>query len=278
MSKTSTVGSGDRSTMSRRSPLPLSELLVVDAAQNANAGYGSPSFGIPPTPTRSVTDHLAQMAFSPSHATPMSPMWNQYGMLPMSPLGAMGPVADLAAMWPPPVDAVDMLVQPVSPAMNLLSAMNMIEPQMSMEVPSHSPEKILELLAPHVSSPPRHHADVSSPVAYRAAPGLQDIRGTPPPRNLAAPAEGLLRSAPPAIGAASPPGLVEPAAESTPPGLEKPEEAASPAAPAKTEDAPKDPLMINLSERLANLDVICQGLGSDIAATKKTEPKKLHRI
>merc|ERR1719443_621211 len=98
MSKTSpssSQGTG-RSSQTRRSPLPLSELLVIDSEANANY---SPSYHtIPPTPTKSVTE-LAQLAFSPVHS---SPLWSQYGMQSLSPMGALAPVNDLASMWPPP--------------------------------------------------------------------------------------------------------------------------------------------------------------------------------
>merc|ERR1719199_993593 len=60
MGKTSPSSQGD-SSRPRRSPLPLSELLVIDSEANMNL---SPNYGtIPPTPTKSVTE-LAQLAFS----------------------------------------------------------------------------------------------------------------------------------------------------------------------------------------------------------------------
>merc|ERR1719199_2149284 len=64
MAKTSPSSQGTgKSAQSRRSPLPLSELLVIDPEANSNFGM-SPSYStIPPTPTKSVTE-LAQMPFS----------------------------------------------------------------------------------------------------------------------------------------------------------------------------------------------------------------------
>lgn len=259
MGKTSPSSAGalsGKSSQSRRSPLPLSELLVVDS--EANAGY-QPSFGMmPPTPQKSVTE-LAQMAFSPVHSTPL---WTQYGMhalspMPMGPLGH--PVNDLASMWPPPRDAVDMLVQPMEPRMSLSPTANVFYPPSmdfmepvvnSMPLPENTPERTLLNLDP-------------SPL-HRPAPGLVEPRGTPPPRGLVTPmamamAEPLTA---PAVMAGAP-GLGEPAMVASPaPGLEQPT---------------RDPLMINLSERLASLDAVVLGLGSDIAAIK-SDPKKLHRI
>jgi hypothetical protein len=43
-------------------------------------------------------------------------------------------------------------------------------------------------------------------------------------------------------------------------------------------EAPRDPLMVNLSERLANLDAVVLSLGNDIASLKSDPQKKLHRI
>lgn len=216
---------------------------MIDSEANANMGYSPSYLTIPPTPTKSVTE-LAQLAFSPVHS---SPLWSQYGMQSLSPMGALGPVNDLASMWPPPRDAVDMLVQnqPLSPATNLLYTMDVMEPAMDLlEPPEHTPERNLLSLDP-------------SPL-HRPAPGLLEPRGTPPPRGLVAPMAGAL-TAPPALAGA--PGL-ETLAPAPAPGLQGPA---------------RDPLMLNLSERLASLDAVVLGLGSDIAAIK-SDPKKLHRI
>jgi len=231
MGKTSPSSTG-KSSQYRRSPLPLSELLVVDSEANAN--YFPAHATVPPTPTKSVTE-LAQMPFSPIHPAPMAfspahaaPLWAQYGMQSLSPMGALGcPVNDLASMWPPPRDAVDMLVhdQRMSAGTNLLYAMNMMEP------PMHSPS---------VLTPEKATFNMETPV--RPAPGLSPA-GTP----TALTAEPL--SAPPAMAG--------------PPGLE--------------ETVKRDPLVFNLSERLANLDAIVQGLGNDVAAIKG-DPKRSIRI
>merc|ERR1719199_71440 len=104
LSKMSSSQRGGESSRPRRSPLPLSELLVIDSEANANL---SPNYStIPPTPTKSVTE-LAQMAYSPAHS---SPLWAQYGMHPLSPVSGLGPMGDMTSMWPAR-DAVDMLVQ-----------------------------------------------------------------------------------------------------------------------------------------------------------------------
>jgi len=234
--------SSQKSSQSRRSPLPLSELLVIDSEANSNylpQGYNA----MPPTPTKSVTE-LAQLAFSPVHSIPL---WSQYGLQTLSPMGALGAVNDMAFMYPPPRDACDLLVQNsqnVSPAANLLYSMDMMEsPMASMELPDHSP---LKAFTPLCLDP--------SPL-HRPAPGLLEPRGTPPHR---APVFEPL-TAPPVMG--GPPGLGERVLPRTP----------------GQEDSRRDPLMINLSERLASLDAVTLGLASDIAAIKK-DPTKTHRI
>jgi len=230
MAKTSPSSQGTgRSGQSRRSPLPLSELLVIDSEANSNFGMSPAYSTIPPTPTKSVTE-LAQMAFSPVHS---SPMWGQYGMQSLSPMG-LGPVNDLASMWPPPRDAVDMLVhdQSMNLGTNLLNAFAMMEPQVnSMRPPAHTP-----------CTPTRAMFNMETPL--RPAPGLLPY-GTP--------------SGPVALTAEP---LSAPPAAMSPPGLEQPS---------------RDPLMINLSERLASLDAVVEGLGNDIAAIK-SDPKRSIRI
>lgn len=234
LGKTSPSSFLGESSRSRRSPLPLSELLVIDS--EANMMGLSPAYGgIPPTPTKSVTE-LAQLAFSPAHS---SPFFGGYGgaapcVLPLSPIGALAPMNDMASMWAPR-DAVDMLVQDpyVSPATNLMYTMDVMEPRMDLleqQLCDHTPQKTLELLSLEPSP------------SHRPAPGLVE-----PPRS--APARG--------------PSAVEQLC-SSPPGLE-------PAAEAR------DPLMVNLSERLASLDAVVLSLGNDIAAIK-SDPKRLHRI
>lgn len=237
LGKTSPSSTGE-SSRSRRSPLPLSELLVADSEANMNL---SPSYNtIPPTPTKSITE-LAQLAFSPVHS---SPLWGQYSMHPLSPaaalgaVGAVGPVGDVATMWQPR-DAVDMLVQDplIRSPTNLMYTMDamdlncdMLEQQLP--VTEVTPNKNFELLS--LDPSPLH----------RPAPGLSE-----PPR-----------SSPPAY--------------CTPPGLEEP---AVPPPPATVAEV-KDGLMVNLSERLASLDACVVGLGNDIAAIKSDPNKRLHRI
>jgi len=242
-------GTSVKSSQSRRSPLPLSELLVIDA--EANAGY-SPSYStIPPTPTKSVTE-LAQMAFSPIHS---SPLWAQYGMQSLSPMGALAPVNDLASMWPPPRDAVDILVQDqrMSPT-NLMYSMDMMEPRVDlMGPPQHTPGP------PPQHTPKKIHHMAPSP-PHRPAPGLLEPFGISPPRGLAAPTAEPF-TAPPVMCA---PGLEEPTVAPRTPGIEA--------------AAPRDPLMLNLSERLASLDAVVLGLGNDIAAIKSDPRATLHRI
>merc|ERR1719272_1928002 len=228
---------GGDSTRSRRSPLPLSELLVVDS--EANSGYDQRQMGynMPPTPTKSITE-LAQMAFSPVHS---SPLWSQYAAHPMSPMSALTPMGDMApiSMWQPR-DAVDMLVhdQHMSPASNLMYTMDLMEPQMEMmeqHLANHTPDRAMQLLC--LDSSPSH----------RPAPGLAAPFIASPPRS------------------SPPPGFAL--------GALGPQEPAQPAQPAAQG---RDPLMVNLSERLASLDAVVSGLGSDIAAIKSD--KKLHRI
>jgi len=222
---TTPLSKASESVRSKPSPLPLSELLV-DSEANINANAAAMYGGIPPTPTKSVTE-LAQLAFSPAHS---SPMWGGYGV---------NPLLSPAAMWPS-YDAVDMLVHdrhpmsPMSPAANLFYSMGALEPQLDMfeqQSPLGTPAKTFELL----SFDP-------SPV-HRLAPGLV----------------GGLASAEPL--------------RFSPPGLEEPQPAAAP------KEEARDPLMVNLSERLANLDDVVKCLGSDIASIK-SEPaeKRLHKI
>jgi len=235
LGKTSPSSQGD-STRQRRSPLPLSELLVIDS--EANMGMSPHYNTIPPTPTKSVTE-LAQLAFSPAA---QSPMWGQYPpvMHPLSPMSALGPMGDVTSMWPPR-DAVDMLVQDqrmVSPAANLMYTMETMDPHMEMleqQFPDHTPEKTLQLLS------------LASP-AHRPAPGLCEPPRSTPPHSF---------------------GSTE-AARMSPPGLEEP-------TPPPKEDV-RDPLMVNLSERLASLDRVVLSLGNDIAAIKSDPQKQLHRI
>jgi len=56
------------------------------------------------------------------------------------------------------------------------------------------------------------------------------------------------------------------------PGLEQPQQPQPPATDAR------DSLTVNLCERLASLDAVVLGLGSDIASLKSDPSKKLHRI
>jgi len=178
LSKVSPSSIGDASTR-RRNPLPLSELLVSDTDMSGSLllpAYSPTYSGIPPTPTRSVTE-LAQFAYSPAH----TPLCSQYMGYPMSP----------TALWQPR-DAVDMLVQDprmmspaaASPAANLLYAMDALEPRMDLleQLPEHTPQRTFELLSLDTSTP------------YRPAPGLSE-----PPIS------------PPAVPPSSPPGLESPA-------------------------------------------------------------------
>lgn len=231
--KTSSLG-GD-STRPRRSPLPLSELLVIDSEANAN--LSSSYSAIPPTPTKSVTE-LAQLAYSPVHS---SPMWTQYGMHPLSPCGPSPYMSDM--MWPPR-DAVDMLVQDqhLNAPMNLMYAMDVMEPQLEMfehPMAAQTPDKAFELLG-------------LAPSPLRPAPGLCDPPSfTPSPTGFAP----MACTAPPGLGGAH--------------NLEEPSQRAPDG---------KDPLMVNLSERLASLDAVVLGLGNDIAQIKSDPNKRLHRI
>jgi len=232
LGKASPSSQGD-SSRARRSPLPLSELLVIDSEANMNMNLSPTYSAIPPTPTKSVTE-LAQLAFSPVHS---SPLWGQYGMHPLSPVGTLAPVSDLSSMWPPR-DAVDVLVQDqhMSPAANLMYTMETMEPAMELleqQYTEQTPEKTLQLLSLDPSSP------------HRPAPGLFEPPRTTPPHGVAS---------------------AEPV-RSTPPGLEP---------QPSTEN--RDPLMVNLSERLASLDSVVLGLGNDIAALKSDPSKRLHRI
>jgi len=262
---------GVESTRPRRSPLPLSELLVIDSEANSN--MLSPTYStIPPTPTKSVVD-LAQMAYSPVNT---SPMWAQYGMHPLSPVSGYGPVADLAAMYAPR-DAVDMLVQdqhhqhhmmsPMSPMgnTNLMYAMEAMEPTMELlehQLPMHStPMRGLEL---HCLDPsPNHHA---------TPPGLIAPMHNTPPRAVPSMlgCYGYAYTEPPRQAPLTSPMLFSGGA----PGLEEPQLPPPPA----TEAGVRDPLMVNLSERLASLDAVVKNLGSDIQSIKNDPNKKLHRI
>lgn len=283
LGKMSPSSTGGDSTKPRRSPLPLSELLVIDSEANSTPQYGM----VPPTPTKSVTE-LAQMAYSPAHSPPM---WAQYGMHPLSPMGGVGPVSDLSAMWPPR-DAVDMLVQDPNQHMllspqhhhmgmsphhmgmsplstNMMYSMDTmdhsVEAMMEHQLMEHStPARALELVSldprttppglamPPTGTPPRHHA--TTPCAPTMLGGYAF---TEPPRQ---PPSAMLLSA--ATSSPAPPGLEEPQAPQPPPAGE----------------AQRDPLMVNLSERLASLDAVVMGLGSDIASFKSDPSKKLHRI
>jgi hypothetical protein len=236
LGKTSPSSSQGESVRPRRSPLPLSELLVSDSEANINL---SPAYNtIPPTPTKSITE-LAQLAFSPVHS---SPLWGQYaGMHPLSPMGPLGAMNDVTAMWAPR-DAVDMLVQDPqihSPTslmytMEMETSAELLERQLP-TMAHLTPQKNLEMLALHPS--PLHCP----------APGL-DLSGS----TLSAAAQS-------AYSASS---------HSSPPGLE----------PSNPSPEARDPLMVNLSERLASLDAVVLGLGNDIASLKSDPNKKLHRI
>lgn len=224
----------------RRSPLPLSELLVADAEANINTSptYSTPTYStIPPTPTKSITE-LAQLSFSPVHSPPM---WGQYGMMSPSPMGAYGGMGDLP-MWAPR-DAVDMLVQDQhlhSPTHLHFEMLEQVHAT-PLHLPQLTPEK-LQLLSVEPSPPP-HWAPLDPSLHHRPAPGLLE-----PARS--SPAEPVH---------STPPGLVEPAQPST-------------------GEKSRDPLMVNLSERLASLDAVVLGLGSDIAQIKADPNKRLHRI
>jgi len=159
------------------------------------------------------------------------------------------PVHDLASMWPPPRDAVDMLVQDqrMSPT-NLMYSMDMCPDPFLMSPPQHMPSM------PPQHTPKKIHHMAPSPT-HRPAPGLGgllDPFGISPPRSFAVPTVPL--TAPPVMCA---PGLEEPVREAAAPG---------------------DGLMLNLSERLASLDAVVLGLGNDIAAIKSDPKAKLHRI
>jgi hypothetical protein len=52
----------------------------------------------------------------------------------------------------------------------------------------------------------------------------------------------------------------------------------SPELPVDAEDGQRDPLMLNLSERLASLDAVVQCLSNDIADIRSDPKKTLHRI
>lgn len=235
--KTSPSKSGGDSSRTRRSPLPLAELLVDNEA-NVNFGTipAAPNFSaIPPTPTKSVTE-LASLAFSPM---PSTPMWGQYGVHPLSPMSTLAaPSPDLASMWPAR-DAVDMLVeQRTSPIAALPYAMvppELPQEQFELRLPEQTPQRVLDHLPVACSPPPR------------PAPGL--TMAEPP------------LSAPPALCGA--PGLGEPpvhaAAEAT-----------------SVED--RDSLVVSLSERLASLDAVVQGLQCEMADFKSDPAKRLHRI
>merc|ERR1719215_1933524 len=95
---------------------------------------------------------------------------------------------------------------------------------------------------------------------HRPAPGLLEPFDISPPRGLAAPTVEPF-TASPVICA---PGLDEPTVAPRTPGIEA--------------AAPRDPLMRNLSERLASLDAGILGLGNDIAAIKSDPRTTLHRI
>lgn len=227
-------------------------------------------------------------------------MWAQYGMHPLSPMSGVGAVHDLSAMWPPR-DAVDMLVQDPNQHMlmspqhhhqhhmamgmsphhmgmspintNMMYSMDTMdqsmEAMMEHQLMDHStPARALELLSldpspcprttppglvmPPTGTPPRHHA--TTPCAPTMLGGYAF---TEPPRQ----APMMLLSA--ATSSPAPPGLEEPQAPQQPPAGEA---------------GQRDPLMVNLSERLASLDAVVVGLGNDIASFKSDPAKKLHRI
>jgi len=149
-------------------------------------------------------------------------------------------MGDVTSMWPPR-DAVDMLVQDqrmVSPAANLMYTMETMDPHMEM----------LEQQFPdHTPEKTLQLLSLASP-AHRPAPGLCEPPRSTPPHSF---------------------GSTE-AARMSPPGLEEPP-------PPPKEDV-RDPLMVNLSERLASLDRVVLSLGNDIAAIKSDPQKQLHRI
>mmetsp|Transcript_55068 Transcript_55068/g.87346 ORF Transcript_55068/g.87346 Transcript_55068/m.87346 type:complete len:408 (-) Transcript_55068:111-1334(-) len=173
MSKSSTMSTntGGESTRSRRSPLPLAELLV-DSEGNFNI--------IPPTPTKSVSE-LASLAFSPMpSAIPSSPMWGQYGMHGLSPVSALGPVGDLASRLPFR-DAVDILTDHTCPSANLMYTMDALEPAMEkfehhMPIPEQTPEKALTLLS---VDPSPSYPFLASAGMY-GAPGLTPVSSEKP--------------------------------------------------------------------------------------------------
>jgi hypothetical protein len=164
-------------------------------------------------------------------------------------------------MWPVR-DPVDMLVdQHTNAATNLLHAMDVFE-------------------APAAAGRFEQHLAEQTP---KKAFDLVDLDPSPM-HNLFLTSAEPSRSAPPVLGGA--PGLTPvSASEACAPGLTplsnpNPE----PLLAEISEESPaRDPLMLNLNERLASLDAIVQCLSHDIADIKsdtpqKMEQKMLHRI
>lgn len=257
MSKTSSTPTGCETSRVRRSPLPLAELLV-DSEGRVDSGHFVNT--IPPTPTKSVTE-LASLAFSPM---PSSPLWGQY---PYSPVSSLAPISDMCSMWPVR-DPVEMLVDQHAGA-HMGTATNLLYAMDALDTPAGP--AALGRLEQHFSEQqtPEKEADLS--------PLGTTLLSTEAPR-----------SAPPGIGGApglTPVSTVESrtlgftplsSSETRAPGL-TPMSTAGPQAAEVTEEKPRDPLMLNLNDRLASLDAIVQCLSNDIADIR-SDPKTLHRI
>merc|ERR1719506_67446 len=141
----------------------------------------------------------------------------------MSPMSALSPMGDMAPISMwQPRDAVDMLVH----EQHLSPASNLMY---TMDVMEPQMEMMEQHLANHTPDRAMQLLCLDSSPSHRPAPGLAAPFIASPPRS------------------------------SPPPGFALGEEPAPPAEPA-TEG--RDPLMVNLSERLASLDAVVSGLGT----------------
>merc|ERR1719199_723309 len=117
----------------------------------------------------------------------------------------------------------------------------------TMDAMEPTAELVLEHLSDRTPQKTLELLSLDPSPSHRPAPGLLEPPRSTPPRGLSS---------------------TEPA-RSTPPGLEQPPQPSAELS---------DPLMVNLSERLASLDAVVLGLGNDIAAIKSDPSKRLHRI
>lgn len=252
VSEGSTHGDG---SSQRRSPLPLAELLTDSE--------GNPNY-ILPSPTKSVTE-IASLAFSPM---PSSPMWPQ--MMPQSPTGTWGSVHEPMSMWPGPLDPVDILIEPQQqPVLHPPSLAQPIMPQVMPQLLSQALPQGLQPAAPPALLPPALPS--VSPMMSQALPHGPLSAGAMMPLQQT-PQEKIFQHD----------RLQQQVFQQATPQQQTPKTPPSNpiiAQESSVKESKSDPVVVDLSERLASLDAVVQGLAADVAGISgRKNGQRLHRI